>query len=83
MQNVLYLEDITKTGPLIDYNTKNSSFTRMSILLRRMGIKNYYFFLVLFDRTLQGVDPHSSNLTTDQKLRIMYECKRNFWYWLR
>ena len=83
MQNVLYLEDITKTGPLIDYNTKNSSFTRMSILLRRMGIKNYYFFLVLFDRSLQGVDPHSSNLTTDQKLRIMYECKRNFWYWLR
>ena len=83
MLPIRYLSEIEKYHPYIDYNTKNDSFIRMSILLKRMGIKNHYFFLVLYDRTILNVDPHSPNLTTEQKLRIMYECKVNFWYWLR
>lgn len=83
MLPIRYLSEIEKYHPYIDYNTKNDSFIRMSILLKRMGIKNHYFFLALYDRTLLNVDPHSPNLTTEQKLRIMYECKVNFWYWLR
>lgn len=83
MLPIRYLSEVEKYHPYIDYNTKNDSFIRMSILLKRMGIKNHYFFLVLYDRTILNVDPHSPNLTTEQKLRIMYECKVNFWYWLR
>ena len=83
MLPIRYMSEIEKYRPYIDYNTKNDSFVRMSILLKRMGVKNHYFFLVLYDKTLLGVDPHSKDLTTEQKLRIMYECKINFWYWLR
>lgn len=83
MQIVLYKNDIDTIRPYIDYNTHNTSFVRMAVLLRRMGLLNHYFFLSLYDKSLIGVDPHSPDLTTDQKLRIMYESKRNFWYWLR
>ena len=77
------MSEIDKYHAYIDYSTKNDSFIRMSILLRHMGIKNYYFFLTLYDKSLLGVDPHSPNLTTEQKLRILYECKVNFWYFIR
>ena len=55
----------------------------MSILLKRMGVKNHYFFLALYDKSLLNVDPHSKDLTTEQRLRIAYECKINFWYFIR
>ena len=48
-----------------------------------MGVKNHYFFLALYDKSLLNVDPHSKDLTTEQRLRIAYECKINFWYFIR
>lgn len=83
MQIVLYKNDIDTIRPYIDFKTTNTSFVRMAALLQKMGITNNYFFLSLYDTSLLGVNPHSDNLTTDQKLHIMYESKRNFWYWLR
>lgn len=81
--SILYYEDIAKYGAIIDYNTSNQSFLRMSMVLKKMGIKNYYFFLVLLDPSLQGVDPHSNDLTIVQKAKIMRECKLNVWYFIR
>lgn len=83
MNTILYMKDIAEKHPYIDYNTKNQSFLRIALVLKRMGIHNYYFFLSLYDRTLLGVDPRSPNLTTEQMLRISQECKINIWYFLR
>ena len=80
---ILYKSDIVKYNPYIDYNTTNKSFLRMALVLKRMGIKNNYFFLSLIDRSLTGVDPHSPNLTVEQKAKIIQECKLNVWYFIR
>ena len=56
----------------------------MHMVLRKMGVKNNKFFLVLLDTELAGIDPH--NLKDDSvelKLRIATECKRNPWYFFR
>lgn len=80
---ILYKSDIAKYNPCIDYNTTNRSFLRMSLVLKKMGIKNNYFFLSLLDRSLAGLDPHSSNLTIEEKAKIIQECKLNVWYFIR
>lgn len=81
--SILYDEDVAKNNAIIDYDTPNLSFLRMSIVLKRMGIHNNYFFLSLLDPKLKGVDPHSENLTLEQQARIVTECKRNIWYFVR
>lgn len=76
-------EDYKTHKFIIDYSTKNLSFVRMSSVLKRMGVSNNKFMLVLTQPELQGVDPHSKNLTQDQMIRIAYECKVNPWYFFR
>lgn len=68
---------------MIDYKTKNVSFLKVAKILKDKGIKNYAFFLQLYDETLLGVDPYDENLTDDQKGRIIIECSKNPWYFLR
>jgi len=82
---VLFVEDWYKKHPeaIIDMKTKNKSFIRIAGLYKRMGIKNHAFMLALHDSELQGVDPYSEDLTSDQKLRIAREVKVNPWYWFR
>lgn len=76
--------DILDTGKVFyDWETKNISFLQVSEDLRRLGIKNNMFFLRLYDRGLQGVDPHSSLISEEMAFRIMTECSRNPWYYLR
>lgn len=52
-------------------------------MLKKMGVKNNSFMLVLTQPELQGIDPHSPNLTQEQKMRIAMECKINPWYAFR
>ncbi len=60
-------------------------------MLKRKGIKNYNFFLKLYDEDLLklydedlvGVDPYDEHLTQEYKLKIILECRRNFWYFIR
>lgn len=66
-----------------DTGTKNKSFLQVAKDLNKLGIKNYYFMLEIKDYTLVDVDPYSPNLTQDQVSRIMTECTRNIWYYLR
>lgn len=81
---ILFLEDYLKyPGVMLDLKTNNKSALELAVKLKRMGVKNNSFFLVLFDQTLSGVDPHDPNLTLEQMERIGIECKINPWYVLR
>lgn len=67
----------------IHKETTNQSFLDMHYYLRTKGIANNSFFLALYDPDLRGVDPRDPNLPTYMKAKIMIECKRNYWYFLR
>lgn len=81
------LFDYLKTKPYIpriyDYETQNTSFYNMHVLLKRLGIKNHDEHLQLFDPTLRGVDPYSPLLTNEVKMKIDKECRLNVWYFFR
>lgn len=66
-----------------DWKTKNKSFLSLFKDLKALGIKNNKFFLTIYDRDLIGIDPYDPILPLDMKLKIILECKRNPWYWLR
>ena len=68
---------------IVDTKTKNKSFLRIAALYKKMNIDHYYFCLALLQPELQGVDPHSEDLTLEQKVMILYECTNNPWYYLR
>ena len=76
-------------GKTYDFGTSNRSFLQVAQDLRTLGIKNCYFMLELYDPSLVNIDPYAvgpdghSTLTKDQIDRIMLECKRNPWYYLR
>lgn len=70
--------------------TSNTSFLRVALDLRSLGIDNYMFMLEIIDLTLINVNPHAKDkrtgrsiLSQDQIGRIITECTRNPWYFLR
>ena len=66
-----------------DVGTANKSFLQVAKDLKSLGIHNYYFMLEIYDYSLVNIDPCATNLTRDQISRIMTECTRNPWYYLR
>jgi len=81
---ILFQKDWEKyPNAIIDTDTKNESFLRLSLLYREMGIQNHTFILSLHNPLLKGVDPFDPNLTHEQMLMISVEAKRNFWYYIR
>lgn len=66
-----------------DFSTKNTSFLELYKDLYSLGIKNNKFFLAIYDRSLIGINPFSEALPLSVILRIIIECMRNPWYWLR
>lgn len=66
-----------------DTGTSNKSFLQVAKDLKSLGIHNYYFMLEIYDYSLVNIDPYAENLTRDQISRIMTECTRNPWYYLR
>lgn len=81
---ILFSEDWNRyPTAIVDTTTKNESFIHMARLYKAMGIKNHAWPLALIDPTLQGVDPHSPDLTYEQKVRIRLECEKNVWYTFR
>lgn len=66
-----------------DVGTANKSFLQVAKDLKSLGIHNYYFMLEIYDYSLVNIDPYAENLTKDQISRIMTECTRNPWYYLR
>ena len=67
----------------IHMETSNRSFIDMRNYLKAKGIQNCDFFLVLMDPGLAGVDPRDPNLSVNMKNRVLAECCRNYWYFLR
>lgn len=68
---------------IVDYETSNESFLRVAALYKKMGVENCVFMLTLLQPELQGVDPHSEDLTSEQKVMIEMECRFNPWYYFR
>ena len=75
---------------LYDLGTSNTSFLQVAEDLKTLGIKNWFFMLQLYDPTLVTVDPFAidqktghPSLTQDQIARVVNECVRNPWYFLR
>lgn len=66
-----------------DFDTKNKSFLVTAKDLKINGVKNYYFFLALYDPDLYQVDPYDENLSDVMRYKIITECIRNPWYFLR
>lgn len=72
-------------APHVHANTKNKSFIVMHSALRQLGVKNNKFFLALYDTSLKDIDPHNMPMAAsmDLYIRVIAECKRNFWYIIR
>ena len=78
-----------KNGKFYDLKTSNKSFLRVAKDLQTLGIENWYFMLEICDYSLVEVNPFAcdkngkTTLSKDQISRIMLECARNPWYFLR
>lgn len=64
-------------------STNNQSFLDMHYYLKGKGIKNNQFFLILLDPDLAGIDPRDPRLNTFMKQKILAECMKNYWYFIR
>lgn len=67
----------------VHLKTKNTSFLKMTLLLKEMGVENCYFHLKLLDKGLKDIDPYDPDLADDMKFRVMRECADNRWYFYR
>lgn len=63
--------------------TKNTSFLKIHQFLKEKGIKNNKFFLALYDKDLENIDPRAANLPKEIKAKIITECRVNPWYFFR
>lgn len=72
-----------QTTVTMQTNTKNQSFLDMHYFLKHKGIKNNDFFLALYDADLMYIDPRDKNLPGQYKIKVLRECCRNFWYFIR
>jgi hypothetical protein len=75
---------------LYDLGTNNKSFLQLAKDLKRLGIQNWYFMLEICDPSLINIDPFAvdpktehTSLSKDQIARVVNECTRNPWYYLR
>ena len=64
-------------------STKNKSFIEIYSYLKSQGINNCKFHLQLYDPALASIDPHDPNLSFDMKVRVLKECRHNYWYFIR
>ena len=64
---------------IIHKSTTNQSFLDMHYYFKSKGIQNNDFFLALLDPGLAGVDPRDPNLSPNMKIRVLQECRLNYW----
>jgi len=81
---ILFYDDWKKyPNAIIHTDTKNESWVRLAMLLKRMGVKNHAFMLALHNPKLRNVDPHDPNLSYEYKKMVLIECLENPWYYFR
>lgn len=84
MSYPLYISDWGKYPTARPHlTTSNKSAIRLVTSLKRMEIKNHLLPLMLVDQELLKINPHSKNLTLNEKSRIVAECVINPWYFFR
>ena len=83
MNSNLFKKDVLARPCLYDTNTTNKSFIKMSMILKRMGVKNHKFMLTLYQEDLLGVDPFDPDLSKEMKMKIILEAKLTPWYAFR
>lgn len=67
----------------IHWETSNTSFLKVALLLKKAGIENYYFMLKLYDEDLVNIDPYDPDITPEQMGKVLVEVSRNYYYFLR
>lgn len=67
----------------VHYQTKNTSFLRLSELYKAMKVQNRVFHLALLQPELTWIDPHDPNLDAETMTKIATECLYNPWYFFR
>ena len=81
---ILFLKDWAKyPTAIVDTTTRNTSWLRYVSVLKAMGVKNHAWPLALINPELQGLEPHSLDLTAEQMASIWFECYNNPWYCFR
>ena len=70
-------------GQYYDFGTKNESFLITATELKQLGIKNYYFMLIIYDPRVADIDPFNPKITSQEIQLLMMECKRNLWFFTR
>ena len=66
-----------------DTSTSNTSFLQTAKDLHTLGIKDYMFFLKLYNRDLVGVDPYDPNISKGMIKAVITECVINPYYFWR
>ncbi len=66
-----------------EMSTNNKSFLDCYYYLKSKGIKNCRFHLLLLDKDLVGIDPFDPRLNLRMKQKVLVECQRNYWYFIR
>jgi hypothetical protein len=67
----------------IDWQTTNTSFLKVALLLKNAGVENYDFCLKLYDQDLVDVDPYDEDLSPEDMGKIAIEIHNNYYYFLR
>lgn len=81
---ILFLEDWNKyPSAVMHTTTKNTSWLRLALLYKQMGVVNHAFHLALHNPMLADIDPWSEDLTQEEIIMIVAECKENPWYFFR
>jgi len=74
---------------IFDIGTSNTSFLQLANDLKTLGVKNWYFLLEVKDPSVVGINPYKVDkdgncaLTKEEISRVVTECRRNPWYYLR
>jgi len=83
---ILFEEDWHKpenATAIVHVSSANRSWVEFAAKLKKAGIKNHAFMLALINPALEFIDPHSPNLTREEKFLINCECRVNPWYFFR
>jgi hypothetical protein len=81
---ILFQEDIYNQRAYIHADTTNLSFIKTSIILKRLGVENNKFPLVIYNKDLIKHDPHNlKDNSTELRLAIAEEAFNNPWYYFR
>jgi hypothetical protein len=67
----------------LNWESTNTSFLKVALLLKNAGVDNYHFMLKLYDEDLKDVDPYDTNISPEMMGKVLTEVTKNFFYFIR